>query len=211
MNLDSVSYNEDFHKVGTSASDLTFSMSKLLTRLDNNELDAERKGLLKSIYSDFDRFEEFVARSSKFLIDSLEQQRDDLVPLARKAKAAYEKLQEQAFLFQQTALACTERMNQATQALYLERNFVLPSAYNTRADVAAHDKLIAECQEKQNEAVRAYNAQMEKQSEFEAKLAEASKVHNELLLKEQNIKSQIAKLQGKSVKHFDKTTGLETT
>lgn len=86
MHLDSVSYNDDFHQVGTSASDLTFSMSKLLTRLDDPTLDSERKSLLKSIYSNFDRFEEFVRRSSQFLIDSLEQQRDDLVPLARKAK-----------------------------------------------------------------------------------------------------------------------------
>ncbi len=89
MNLDSVSYNNDFHQAGTSATDLTFTMSKLLTLLDDSALDTERRGLLKSIYSDFEKFEEFVQRSSKFLIDSLEQQRDELVPLARKSKKEF--------------------------------------------------------------------------------------------------------------------------
>lgn len=118
-------------------------------------------------------------------------------------------MKEQEFLFQSTALAKTEAMNLATQALYLERNFVLPPAYNTRADVAAHDKLIAECQEKQNEAIQNYNRQMQLQSEFESKLAEASKVHFELVQKEADLRGQIDRLQGKRSIQIDRETGLQ--
>ncbi len=114
-------------------------------------------------------------------------------------------------MYQSSPVAKTEAMNLATQAQYLERNFVLPPAYNTRADIATQDKLIEECQEKQNEAIQAYNRQMERQNEFEAKLNTATQVYNELVQKEADLRGQIAKLQSKSVKHFDKTTDLQTS
>ena len=207
--MDSIKYTEDTSRVSTSSTDLSFKMHLLMVRTDNPELETERKSLLKNLYVEFDRYEDFLRRSTVSLLDRLKESRELLVKECKAQKQTLGKLQSKQGTYNSTTNRLQQEYDVALMNLRSEQARTLPAPYTSAEEYAAHDALIAILQSKFNDAAGQLNSHMQLFNSFEAALADAIKTHDELVLKHSDTCNQIDRLQGKKSTSFSREFGLQ--
>ena len=209
MSSNSITFTEDTSRVSSSNSAVVFNMDALLRHSHIVSLEVERKKLLKQIYEMHDQYVDFVSRSSKTVLERLQQEREEIVLQCRAAKKHFDKVSNKAGLFDETTRRLNQETNIASLKLLTAKETQLVPAYSTQADYDAHAEKIAGLQVEFDRKLAEYQSHLQMISTIERDISNASEAHNNLVKRELELRQQIQRAKGDKSPIIDRETGLE--